>query len=432
MLASRIFPSIENNMQDNPFPAAERILADIESVFKKDPKLSEFDIVPVNENQNKSPVLHASHSLGLESWCVHHVFCFIYQRLMDLRKKRGREDPGTLIRLLRGALLLNPDVSSFWHMRKDLMLSSHLDPTADLHLSLVVLSHKPKCSEAFSHRRWVISHFLLPLCPAQTFPSPHRGGEAVDLNPSLPSPLGSISDILNGELNVSGLAANRYANNYHAWNHRIWTIQNVCPKGLLWRVLLREWSETGQWVATHVSDHSGMQYRQFLLDRMMACSSEGDDEGGIVVDGTCEQDTGFIQVMAHALGNFRENPGDGLASISEDGGFEGHMCENLLRLAIGELLVNTDLICQFVGHEALWCHRRFIVRTVVGMVSDWVKVACGEDLADQLLRAMQTQEELLVAHCTLQLHSDVHQVRFAKRHAVWLARILNISVACEK
>ncbi|XP_046399876.1 protein prenyltransferase alpha subunit repeat-containing protein 1 [Ischnura elegans] len=406
-------------MQDNPFPAAERILADIESIFKKDPKLSEFDIVPVNENQNKSPVLHASHSLGLESWCVRHVFCFIYQRLMDIRKKRAREEPGILTRLLRGALLLNPDVASFWNMRKDLVLSSHVDPSADLHLSAIVLSHKPKCSEAFIHRRWIISHFLLPSSSTkQIEPLENRM-----------SPLGTLSQVLDGELKVSALAASRYANNYNAWNHRIWSVQNVCPSGSLWSLLLREWCQTGQWVACHVSDHSGMQYRQFLLDRMMVISSEGEEES--VLDSARSQGSSFVAVLVKALSNFRETPGDNFASISEDGGSEGHMCENLLRLAIGELLFNTDLICQFVGHEALWCHRRFVVRIVMRLNNDWVRVVCGEDLADELTKALQAQEQLLVNHCTLHLHSDVHQVRFAKRHCLWLGRILNISVSCE-
>ncbi|KAJ4436114.1 hypothetical protein ANN_18741 [Periplaneta americana] len=122
----------------------------------------EFDIVPVTVNNNKSPVLHVEHSLGLESWCVRHVYCYTYHRLMDARQLRSRrEDPAMLARLLSGALLLNPDVTTFWNMRRELMLADRLDVQGELHFTTVLLSRKPKCAEAFAHRKWVIGRLLL-------------------------------------------------------------------------------------------------------------------------------------------------------------------------------------------------------------------------------------------------------------------------------
>jgi len=52
----------------------------------------EFDIVPVTVNHNKSPVIHVEHYLGLESWCVRHVYCYTYHRLMDARQLRTRRE----------------------------------------------------------------------------------------------------------------------------------------------------------------------------------------------------------------------------------------------------------------------------------------------------------------------------------------------------
>ena len=52
----------------------------------------EFDIVPVTVNHNKSPVIHVEHCLGLESWCVRHVYCYTYHRLMDARQLRTRRE----------------------------------------------------------------------------------------------------------------------------------------------------------------------------------------------------------------------------------------------------------------------------------------------------------------------------------------------------
>ncbi|KAG8228072.1 hypothetical protein J437_LFUL009044 [Ladona fulva] len=408
-------------MQDNPFPAADRILADIEAVFKKDPELAEFDIVPVNENQNKSPVLHCSHSLGLESWCVRHVYCYIYQRLMDLRKNRKKEDPAVLIRLLRGALLLNPDVASFWHMRKDLVLSSQLDPISDLHFSAIVLSYKPKCSEAFSHRRWLLSQLFKIEPYATSMASTISARYAY-------SPM----EALEVELKVSGLAASRYANNYHAWNHRIWTIQHICARTSTGKVLLREWRYSGDWVTCHVSDHSGMQYRQFLLQQLISLSSAIDgDYSGVEEVSSCNGKLLSLSGIIEVLKAFRES-----CDAVEDGfyidfkGAKGQVGERFLSFVVSELLFNTDLICRFVGHEALWCHRRFIVTTLFKLAEKFVRNAYEVNVVDQLLKAIQKQEELLVRHCTESIRTDIHQVRFAKRHALWLARSLNMSLMC--
>ncbi|XP_068081653.1 protein prenyltransferase alpha subunit repeat-containing protein 1 isoform X3 [Anabrus simplex] len=148
-------------MQDDPFPAAERILADIETVFKKDPELREFDIIPVTLNQNKSPVHHEEHCLGLESWCVRHVYCYAYHRLMDARQqKHRRTDPSAISRMLLGALLLNPDVQTFWNMRRELVEAGYLDASSELHFTVVVLSKKPKSAEVFTHRKWLLRTLL--------------------------------------------------------------------------------------------------------------------------------------------------------------------------------------------------------------------------------------------------------------------------------
>lgn len=51
-----------------------------------------FQIVPVTINANKSPVHHLEHTLGLELWCVPHVYCYSHNLLMEIRLlKRKRE-----------------------------------------------------------------------------------------------------------------------------------------------------------------------------------------------------------------------------------------------------------------------------------------------------------------------------------------------------
>ncbi|XP_069694205.1 protein prenyltransferase alpha subunit repeat-containing protein 1 [Periplaneta americana] len=311
-------------MQDDLFPAAERILADLEAAFRKDPKLKEFDIVPVTVNNNKSPVLHVEHSLGLESWCVRHVYCYTYHRLMDARQLRSRrEDPAMLARLLSGALLLNPDVTTFWNMRRELMLADRLDVQGELHFTTVLLSRKPKCAEAFAHRKWVIGRLLL------------AGADKEEL--------------LEEELQVSQYAADRYPNNYHAWSHRMWCVTHLAPSATV--PLFKEWTTSEQWVSSHVSDHSGMQYRQFLLDRLLKLTHPACED-------IAESGTRSLQQLLSSSKAIH-------VSCSQDGDTTHNLKTSAFSRPLGliasELLLNMELILRFAGHEALWCHRRYLL-----------------------------------------------------------------------
>lgn len=46
----------------------------------------DFEILPVAVGENKSPVLHAEHTLGLEEWCVRHLYLHVYHKLMNLKQ----------------------------------------------------------------------------------------------------------------------------------------------------------------------------------------------------------------------------------------------------------------------------------------------------------------------------------------------------------
>ncbi|KOC69776.1 Protein prenyltransferase alpha subunit repeat-containing protein 1 [Habropoda laboriosa] len=188
-------------MQDDIFPAAEKILSDIENVLKKNPSLKSFEIIPAEDNENKSPVFHQEDSLGLASWCVQPLYCYAHRRLFELRQnKHRREEPSTVARWLLGALLLNPDVTTFWNMRRELVRSHKLDASEEFLFSRLVLYHKPKCFEAFAYRRWLLSYIL-------NTKDGHYDPEPAD------SPLCT-------ELDIATTCADRYASNYHAWSHR--------------------------------------------------------------------------------------------------------------------------------------------------------------------------------------------------------------------
>lgn len=205
---------------DDHFPAAKRIVTEIQNIVNRDPKLwvkiygifvcetslilwifyvyfinyyrKEFDLVIQPESQNKSPVIYIDHCLGLESWCVRHVYKYVNQKLITIRKRLKKQSitifwlnkngylqfqilvlcfskniyvvfylvSNETIPLLTSALLLNPEVTTFWNMRRELVIDGYLKPNDELHFASVVLHFKPKCAEIFSYRRWIFFNVL--------------------------------------------------------------------------------------------------------------------------------------------------------------------------------------------------------------------------------------------------------------------------------
>lgn len=129
-----------------------------------------FDIVPVESNfKNKSPVLHIENCLGLESWCVKHVYIYCYNELMDkffAKPKRKFSKPLTvnserLAKLLNVTLLINPELSTFWNKRREMVQGSLMEKSSELQFTKLVLSRKQKCNEAFSYRRWLLKEMFI-------------------------------------------------------------------------------------------------------------------------------------------------------------------------------------------------------------------------------------------------------------------------------
>nr|CAD7437829.1 unnamed protein product [Timema bartmani] len=349
-------------------------------------------------------------------------------------------DPATLSRLLCGTLLLNPDISTFWGMRRELVQSGTLSGRSELHYTAVLLSRKPKCSEAFAHRKWILGKLIL---------------DSIDVN-----------ELLAEELRVSQYAANRYPNNYYAWSHRMWCVSHlVASTSEHQQVLKNEWAASERWVSTHVSDHSGLQYRQFLLRTLFKCLGSNS-----LTSAGPNQDT------KQFLMKFLVSPDTNGCIVHKDEGEKS--TSKLLVFLTSDLFLNTDLILRFVGHEALWYHRRFlltIVKDLVGcgiskrnecsseksilehengeedcenngsllhngsnnihLSNEGIPLEKDQKLSsieilhdsnlDNLLRmTLLDQEQTLIAKC---LPEDIHQYRLASQHSKWLSQVLRFN-----
>lgn len=131
-----------------------------------------FDIIPLpsHQNTNKSPIVHEQHHLGLESWCVQHVYEYAHNTILagtrppSLRAQRPQsptkpaaQSTDQMLKYLNSATLINPDVATYWNIRRKLFVRNRLNIGREFQFTAIVLSKKPKSNEAFFYRRWLFS-----------------------------------------------------------------------------------------------------------------------------------------------------------------------------------------------------------------------------------------------------------------------------------
>lgn len=213
-----------------------------------------------NLNQNKSPVIHIDSHLGLESWCTPLVYKHAHKIILSVTSASGSsnwivtEQADThhgshvkpmpnqphanhnIVKYLNCAILINPDVATFWNFRRRLIQKNRLNISREFQFSAIVLSKKPKSNDAFSYRRWLYSF---------------QSHESIDWN---------------RELALCERCASKCLSNYHAWCHRQWVLQKAPD------LLIYELRFTEKFVRKHIGDYSGYHYRQIVLKKLFEFS----------------------------------------------------------------------------------------------------------------------------------------------------------------
>ncbi|KAJ8029660.1 Protein prenyltransferase alpha subunit repeat-containing protein 1 [Holothuria leucospilota] len=234
---------------------AKRVVSDFSSTFRKYPRIDEFGLIYCLEPTiNKSPVKVEGTKLGVETWCMKFVLPFIHREL--LLQRRGK-DEAILQQYSKVALLLSPECSTFWNIRKELLLRKQVSVISELKFTNIILTCHPKSPETFVHKRWILNH----CCVSSTQDGCNDSNQNRFINSDH-----QLQTLIHSEIEGSRMAASRYPSNYNAWSHMIWTVKVLA--GSSTEVLLSELSDTRHWVREHVSDHSGCHYRQFLLSQL--------------------------------------------------------------------------------------------------------------------------------------------------------------------
>lgn len=364
-------------MDHDKFALVEKILKDIDNIMLKNAELYAFDIVPVESNfQNKSPVLHMENCLGLESWCVKHVYMYCYSELMDkyLGKSKRKAlklssvNSERLTKLLNVTLLLNPELSTLWNKRRDLVFRSDLHRIAELRFTKLVLSRKPKSNDAFSYRRWLLDSIFQEENLQSNF----------------------IDNLVNEELRICQLAADKSPNNYHSWSHRMWLLQklkNIDKQYNLNLLYMKEYDFSEHWISKHVSDYSCFHYRQFCIKNIFAIETDSlwkDVNDYIHIN----LRNSFVHVLmanypSDSTVNLVEKDllsctPDNLLNVLFINSYKNCNCNinNFLtcrkfEILFHELNSNNELLRFYKGHETLWYHRRFIVFQILNVMYEY-------------------------------------------------------------
>lgn len=321
----------------------QRVVRDISNAFKKNPDIDEIGIIPCPEPRyNRSPIVLVHTKLGLESWCVKFLLPSLHRKLLLYRQRKNYLDREALVDVTVTLLLLNPDFTTAWNIRKELLQCGVLNPEKDLYLGRLALTRFPKSPETWIHRRWVLLQMLQQCCAQKGCRKEPDEGAPSQAPGSRPPLCTHQARLLHQEMAVCSEAAGRYPSNYNAWSHRIWALQHMARDHL--QVFLDELSSMRLWVSMHVSDHSGFHYRQFLLKALVTELCKALESSTTTATDTSNQQSARLK-----------GPG---VERSTGGQPAGVSVPQLLDL---EVELCSELILSFPGHESLWCHRRQIV-----------------------------------------------------------------------
>lgn len=220
------------------------------------------------------------------------------------------------------------------------------------------------------------------------------------------------------ELKLSEMIANRYHSNYHAWSHRMWSLQHLIPDSpfsnlrkklpntpffemiqaeasdlnnctisrfefsnfnnyQVSHIFFEELENNFKWVSSHVSDHSGLHFRTFLLSEILflmkiffslSHKNEFQSEYHYPITQSNLIPSVFINgkvnisefLNCYAFGsNQKRAVNNYLLKLEE----ELTLLDVALFFIITEMKSNYSLLLMFPNHEALWCYRRFLIHS---------------------------------------------------------------------
>ncbi|XP_035223465.1 protein prenyltransferase alpha subunit repeat-containing protein 1-like isoform X2 [Stegodyphus dumicola] len=332
--------------------------------FRK--RSDEFDILPVHESiRNTCPVIHIEHKVALEDWCIKHVYVYAYNKFFAWKKKPYKFESDKLLIWTCAILLINPEIETVWNARKWILLE--------------LIKNKPSTC--------------------------------------------TLQQIIEHEFLLCTRVANLYPNNYYAWCHRSWIIQEILHVCL--KTVSDELARMEHWVSTHISDYSGFHYRQFLL----SCFSSRKKLSNKHVS-SCPLHITHLEGEGNMKCNSRYMNGSEII----------HFSDTLEK----ELILLSSLQTSYPGHETLWYHRRYVLYEFQYIKnlgeSCPVKLknmdgVCIQDVVQCKRHKLECnfcntsdwdllKEENFLTHCIQRAKNNDWEKQLIERHLKWLRNVI--------
>nr|XP_020454998.1 protein prenyltransferase alpha subunit repeat-containing protein 1 isoform X2 [Monopterus albus] len=302
-----------------------RVVKDITNAFKRNPNIDEIGVIPCpGARYNRSPIVLVENKLGVESWCVKFLLPYVHNKLLLYRQRKHWLDRETLVDITCTLLLLNPDFTTAWNVRKELLQCGVLNLEKDLYLGKLALTKFPKSPETWIHRRWVLQQILHQFSAVARSRKQHHQGEVEQADAERSQ---QLSDYLARTLHQE------------------------------MKVFHDELSSMRLWVSMHVSDHSGFHYRQFLFKELI---TELSQTPACTTTSSSKHQSNTVPSSSSHHHNHGQANGE-LSGAEAAGGEERWLrFTKILQLFHQEMELCSDLIQSFPGHETLWSHRRHI------------------------------------------------------------------------
>ncbi|XP_049326180.1 protein prenyltransferase alpha subunit repeat-containing protein 1 isoform X2 [Astyanax mexicanus] len=210
----------------------QRVVKDITNAFKRNPNIDEIGLILCPEARyNRSPIVLEENKLGVESWCVKFLLPYVHNKLLLYRQRKQWLDREALVDITCTLLLLNPDFTTAWNVRKELLQCGVLNPEKDLYLGKLALTKYPKSPETWIHRRWVLQR-LQKQCSSGFGQKEQQAQVEAQGEAERSRQSEQLQRALQEEMKVCTEAAGRYPSNYNAWSHRIWVLQHMAKGNL--------------------------------------------------------------------------------------------------------------------------------------------------------------------------------------------------------
>ncbi|XP_048519778.1 uncharacterized protein LOC125503438 isoform X2 [Dendroctonus ponderosae] len=303
-----------------------------------------FSIITEESIYNKSPVVLAEgRHLGLEAWSVEFVYQYACSKIFPFRKKLERnaislQDVELVNSCLMTAILINPYVSTFWNMRRNLVRASR-DFSVERKLSQIVLFSCFKSSDAFAFRRWTLEQ------------------ETIFFRQLEPN---CVWEAFCYEMVLCRTIFESVPDNYHCWTYRqccIYIFENDINLKLM---LCREFQFINDCMNRHVVLSSVYHYKQFLINfvknfyyfrRIDPIHRSTEILLGLdIVSRRVMYKSSNIARFWEQFGNYRI----GIFS-----------CKFIVWVCVFWLeLINEEEDRRFYMHENFWLQRRFILYTL--------------------------------------------------------------------